>query len=544
MPPRIRLTTLLAGIAACCAITPRLPAQSFSIPVDVNLGIGALPARITGTAAGDLDGDGFGDLVATDDASPARLGYALGAAGGSYATQTPIAVPGTTGLFHPRVADFDHDGQLDVAMVGNHNGIAGHLAAYVALSTSSGGGFALSAPLFAYDLGPGTLVTDLAVTDFDRNGYLDLLATVRGPALNLLVVLRGDVPPSPSVPIAFAPLSSITTSVGPEAVDVCVDFNHDGEKDLVICGTGGPGPTVEVWPGHGAQTPGPPIRLALPAGADPYDVHWIDCDQNGFYDLAVASAGVSPRLHLIRNLGAAPYFAAASVSPAHPLDHSAISLLRLDADFDGAEDLSVLKVIATGNPPYQTVLDVLKVEDCALSAGGALAGGVYNPGLVNASVADLHAVDDQNLDGKQDLILVTHTQPASRLRVYRNTAPTTFTISPTRPGLGAKVSFTYDIATGAALANRRFLILFSLAGTLPGIDPMHGPTVPLNAPLLPLFLPGTLSATGSFHWVAPSVMMPAVPTFFSAQLAAAALVEGALPGSLAFASNPAVITLP
>lgn len=517
--------------------------QGFGAPVDVNLGIGQAPRRITGVSAGDFDGDGNGDLVGTENASSGRIGYSLGIGGGAYGAAAVVTVFGSGPLHHPTLGDFDRDGLLDVAVAGTIV-TTGELAIYVAQGKTGVSGFYFDDPLFAYALGSGSSVTDLAVTDFDRDGFLDVLATFTGPVDDRLGVLYGQAPPSPSVWVAFAPVTTTSVGVGAEAIDVCVDFNKDGRKDLVIAGSSASGGAVTILPGNAGPIPGPPIVIPLGANVLPRDVHWIDCNQDGFYDIAVASGGAQPQVQIARNIGAPTYFGVSTLLPPFALSAPALSLLRFEADFDGSEDLSLFLVQSGGTiamSRYQT----LRVVDCQLtSAGPSSPIGNYDGAAVPPAVADLHAVADLDFDGKEDLIIVSHGSPASSARVFRNLGLTDFTISPTRPLLGQTTPFTFNAEVPPAFAGHKYAILFSFAGTLPGLMLGSGLALPLNPPPFPLLVLGTVPTSGPIQWVTAPISMPAVPTAFSAHLSAAVIVEGSTPGVIGWISHPAVITLP
>ena len=542
MAPRMtRLSTVPAGLAIL-AISTSAYAQSFSLPSDVNLGIGVPPARITGVESADLDGDGRGDIVGTDNANPGLIGYAMGTGGGSYATQAPIATPSSTGAFLPTLGDLDGDGFLDVAISGEHSTLIGHQAVYVAVGSSSGS-FSLVGMFGPYDLGLVNSVTDLAITDLDRDGFDDILATVTSGGAGGLAILYGRLPPSPSIPIDFAPVTTSSTGVGAEAVDVCVDFNADGYKDVVVCGWGPGFPWVSIHAGNNTHTPGPVTVLTLPAGTRPRDVHWIDCNQDGRYDIAVAGSGPTPRVVMIRNLGPPTFFGPTSIGPVLPMAREAFSLLRMEVNFDGSEDLTVFTTASGGTMP-NTELETLSAVSCSPASVGSISVGSYDSTAVPRSSMQLHAVHDQDVDGREDLVLVDHSTTPSRVRVYKNTAPTDFTIGPARLRHGQVTPINIGIDVPPAFGGRPFVILLSMGGTLPGLNLPGGLHVPLNPPFHPFSISGTLPASGELKIVTPPVALPAVPTAFSAHISAVAVIQGAAVGSIGMTTNPAVITVP
>ncbi len=116
-------------------------------------------------AVGDFDGDGRPDLAATNFFG-GTISVLLGDGGGFAGESFPLQR--LTHPFEPELADFDVDGNLDVALVGN-NGIQ------VLYGDGSGG---LSAPVAAQIR---TSALAIAVGDFDGDGVPDLATGVFAP---------------------------------------------------------------------------------------------------------------------------------------------------------------------------------------------------------------------------------------------------------------------------------------------------------------------------------------------------------------------------
>jgi len=101
-PPKGALIACLAVLAAIVAPARAIAAPLFHVPVPVNL-----PSPVTSLAAGDLNSDGWVDLMGTCGASNKVLAL-LGGPGGSFGP--PIEIP--VGL-DPRsiaIKDLDGDG--------------------------------------------------------------------------------------------------------------------------------------------------------------------------------------------------------------------------------------------------------------------------------------------------------------------------------------------------------------------------------------------------------------------------------------------------
>lgn len=534
-PDRFRCCVFVGSAAILLCISRPANAQ-FGGGVQVNLGIGAAPNAITGTAAGDLDGDGNGDVIGTENRVGGNIGVARGLGAGAYSA--PILsgpTPATTaGMTLPNLGDFDLDGVLDLVTAGDVGGVPN---AFVWRGNPAVPGAFLAPTAFAI-LPVGHTISGIRVTDLDGNGNQDVACAIIGPNRRIVVIPGAGG-------MTFGPLVTTSTAIGSNDIDVCVSFNGDAFKDVVVCGpmaVGGSPGMVQVFRGSSVGLVNP-INILLPAGVEPIDVNWIDCNQDKRYDLAVACQGTQPGIYLIPNLGPPNFFPATIAAGPKVVTNIPNSVLRLETDFDGIEDLSLLSA-ASGASTVQTDFEILKVKDCGANTAVVTNVGTYDVPSVAKVEAQLHAVQDQDFDGKEDLVLVNQTGTSDRAVVFFNqSANANYTISPVRPLLGQTVLFTLQFKAPAPTAGKPFMLLFTLNGTSPGI--MGGnQKIPLNPPFLPLFIGGTVPIGGQVTLTSGPVAIPAAPATFSAQVASAAIVEGNVPGSIGFVTNPAVVTLP
>jgi hypothetical protein len=184
---------------------------TFQAPVTYT--IGRNPTAVT---VGDFNNDGNLDLVVLNQGdqpfAPPGLSVLLGNGDGTFQTarfiQTPDLGPSLV------VGDFNHDGNLDVALTTVHVGVN--------LLLGNGDGTFQS----PYRIGPSSLGL-LAVGDFDRDGNLDIVHET-GNGVRLLLG-RGDG------------TFNATVSYVPGGPLVVGDFNGDDYPDVGVLGPSSPG---------------------------------------------------------------------------------------------------------------------------------------------------------------------------------------------------------------------------------------------------------------------------------------------------------------
>lgn len=537
---RLSATAVVTGLVALLA-SPTF--AQFAPPQGVNLGVGVAPNALTGIASGDIDGDGFSDVLGVDNVVAGNIGVARGQAGGTYTA--PILsgpLPATAaGMALPALGDFNLDGFLDVSMTGD---VAGIPNVFVAIANPAIPG-AFTMPAATITLVQAGSVTGLRITDVNNDGEQDILASVIGPNRRINTIPGAAGP-------TFGPLVTSTTSVGPEDIDICVDIGGDGDKDIVICGVDSLSgqSVVELLVGNnsGGFVPVAPIpaRVVLPSNFQPIDVTWFDCDQDQDYDAVVACQGTpTSAIFRVGNIGVSPFFVQGSLSPPIPVNAFPTSVIRFESNFDGVEDLSLVSLASPGASTVQSSFEVLGVLGCQPTSLGSTGVGIINNGVIAQNKLGIHAIQDQDFDGREDMLVVDQSTATDRVLVYRNIANTDFLVSPVRPLLGETTPFTFRLQAPPALGGNPFFILFSVEGTVPGTPLPGGLELPLNAPFLPFVLSGTVGPGGIAQIVTPPVTFAAKPVGFSLQVACSAIVTTATqPAKVLFASHPAVTTIP
>jgi hypothetical protein len=222
-------------------------------------------------AVGDYDNDGDLDvLVAGLGKKDVPFMIIYRNTGGAFA-DSGVVLPGLSRAT-AAWADFDGDGELDLAMTGlNSSGLPttriyrNDGGTFIALTNSMAQGFA----------------GNLAWGDYDGDGDLDLLVTgVTSASVNGVAVTRlyrndgNGVFTSVPHPFPDCYLGAASWS----------DYDNDGRLDLVLTGTtSGGGLVTGIWhnDGHGGFTN---IAAPLP-GMDLGFAVWGDCDNDGKWDL-------------------------------------------------------------------------------------------------------------------------------------------------------------------------------------------------------------------------------------------------------------------
>jgi len=225
-------------------------------------------------AAGDIDGDGDADVVASTFFLQAQIlawrndaGSLVAAAG------APTNAAGT----FLRLADLDEDGSQDAILI--TTGPAPALRTFLA---TGGGALALA---FDLPFGLGANPAALGRGDVDGDGHCDAVVTVvtvSGPS-GVEAVYKGDGVGQLSLVIPTIPMGVVLRSV-----DVA-DVDGDGVVDLVGARTFHGSGVLSALLGAGGGAFGAPIDSDV--GVSPLPFALTDLDGNGHLDVLVGNTG-------------------------------------------------------------------------------------------------------------------------------------------------------------------------------------------------------------------------------------------------------------
>jgi hypothetical protein len=328
-----------------------------------------LGPTVSDLAVGNFAHDGHLDLVVTNFS---------GAAGGPHSVSvypghgdgtfgTPITSPAGLDPQRLTVADFNHDGNLDL--------VADDGARSTVLLGQGDGSFQVA--------GSYTVVGYTAAADFTGDGIPDLVVVDYNSGTASILVGNGDgtFQAAPSFDAGGTPVSVVTG-----------DFNGDGIPDLAFSTSPNSQSTssVSVLLGNGDGTFGPAV--SYPVGFNPGNVVVGDFTGSGILDLAVPIPGNYP-------------------------DPGSVEVLLGNGDgtFQPPIDYPVVgnpNSLAVGHFSHSGALDLVandmvrgNVSVLPGNGDGTFGSPIVTPGLFAGTMV----VEDFNRDGISDLVYVTST---------------------------------------------------------------------------------------------------------------------------------------
>ncbi len=263
---------------------------------NTNYFVGTQPS---GIAVGDVNGDGFPDLVVSNVQSQ-NVSVLLGNGSGGFAPAVNFPI-GAFG-WSVSLADFNGDGLLDIVVAtGIYN------SCRVLMNTSTPGTLGFSAPT---SFTAGNNVSFVVAKDFNGDGKPDLVVANQGS--NTIGVLINTTPALATTP-SFSSMYSFAVQQTPRAVTVA-DINGDGLPDVAVANYASN--SISVLLNTTTALSAVPTFTSVTnfaVGQNPYHVELLDLNRDGKPDIIepnYSSNSVGVLFNTTPTNGSTPTFAA------------------------------------------------------------------------------------------------------------------------------------------------------------------------------------------------------------------------------------------
>ena len=226
------------------------------------------------SAVGDVDGDGYADIVANLSDELGTIYFYRGNGDGTFLNPVGYSLSDTNNTTSVALADINGDGKLDI--------ITTQDSGRVSVLLANSGSATFRAPTsFAIAAG-GITPTDLQIRDLNGDGVLDLVTADSGS--NSISVLLGNSNGSFSSGRSYA-IGASTTGIAIQ------DYNGDGIMD--IAASTASGFSILMGNSNGSYL----ARTQYSAGVSP-DIVSYDFNGDGIQDLALGSDGDKIKIRL------------------------------------------------------------------------------------------------------------------------------------------------------------------------------------------------------------------------------------------------------
>ncbi len=398
---------------------------------------------------GDLDGDGWIDLVTTET-STAKIyafknlgtGGAVSAASFGSAITLPSlsSIPGGgPSLAEVLVVDVDSDGKLDVAAStsGNYQSGTGFLAVY--RNTSSPGSISFANPVFfAYNYYSALY---MATGDLDSDGRTDFVFTSGSAPSNAFISQNLSTPGN--IDFAFG-VSISTASTGGYSDIVIGDLTGDGKPEIVCPGYNAA--TLSIYQNNSSVgTISMGTAFTIPSVVSyTNQIAMADLDADNKLDMVWSTYG-SQYVYFTKNIYSGGAFDATAFGPTIQVTNQlsnplGIAVGDINADgkpdviMSGYNDLAVLQNVgSTGN------LNSTSFLPTTLFQGSATTTSIFG---LSPIVADVDG------DNKPEAIFVSSGGGPLGIYIFHNEsypAPSITSVTPTSANAGAAISLNGNL---------------------------------------------------------------------------------------------------
>jgi hypothetical protein len=281
------------------------------------------------------------------------------------------------------VGDFNHDGKLDLAVVGGDTN-----ADNTAILLGNGDGTFRPAQYYTAGVGPGSIVA----ADFNGDGNLDLAVASQS---NYISILLGNGDGTFQPPIKSPPVPRLERFV------TAGDFNGDGVPDLVTLGSD----VISVLIGNGDGTFQKAVVSRLSFSV--YTIGVGDFDRDGILDLAAAgSFEFDKSVHILLGNGDGTF--------------------RRGASYVGG-NVPVSIAVADFRGDHKLDLAIADSEGTGISVMLGNGDGTFEPATVYpVAFSNWVTTADLNGNGKLDLVVAVARHYSSGVTIFSGNGDGTF----------------------------------------------------------------------------------------------------------------------
>lgn len=452
----------IGGLAVLACLAVALPTFSALQGNTTVVDVSADENRTRSVAIGDLNGDGFPDLVVANESSQRnQIYFGDGAGGFGAAVDLDNREEETDSV---DLADVDQDGDLDL-VIGNRSSSQDNR-----LYTNDGSGNFQDRNTAVNDSSYTARSTStVRFADVNMDGDPDIVVANRN-ARN--VVLLGN--PAPGV-FGFPTREDLANSGQTDSSSVAIgDLNGDGAPEIVVGNRQNERNDLYI---NNGDTVDVPYGQRLDLSNDQHYTDWIeiaDLNNDGANDIVIANR-LQPNLFMInQNTGmSTPSFDAARQVSTE--DDYTRDIRAIDVDGDGDLDLVTANDSASTNKLHLNQYIESGMTAVSFSAGIPISANAND----SIAIAVCGGSCDLDGDGDTDYVFGNNGSPAGSEgavnRVYINNNEDPVFLSDGVEGAQATELYAYEIVTE---------------------DPDQGQTLTITAPTLPLWLAGSLTDNG------------------------------------------------